>query len=162
MSEVSDGKTKYGVPDPTKFIPSNSEKYSLGLKGSSFNKIKNLKPTFAFDYISLKKSELCFNSTLIKTKNYHSFFDKLKRISNLTYDDLSKDVSFKFHSVDFAKINIGDYKKCLTNNTSSITDENLPTLYQFKLFEEARACGFLYKGVFYLVWFDRNHEIYPR
>ena len=45
-----------------------------------------------------------------------------------------------------------------------LKDEELPTLYQIDLnyMRESRACGFLFKGVFYLVWFDRFHQIYPK
>jgi hypothetical protein len=51
----------------------------------------------------------------------------------------------------------------LTFKEELLSDEELPTLYQFDLHysQKARAGGFLFKGVFYLVWFDSNHIIYP-
>lgn len=45
-----------------------------------------------------------------------------------------------------------------------LSDAELPTLYQLDIqyVAEARICCFLFKGVFYVVWYDRNHIIYKR
>lgn len=149
--------------DKLKQLKENLSKYSLGSECNKINEIKELKPFFAFDYLSLNKSFFCFNSNLISLNDYKRFFDRLKTLSDLTWQQMSVDKSFHFHDVDFSEITSSesDFVKCLSKkNTQS--EDIMPTVYQFKIFEEARIYGFFYKGVFYLVWFDRNHNNYKR
>lgn len=147
-------------------LKKHKSKYLLGEKGLSFYEIRELKPVFAFDYLSLNRSDLCFNSPKLSREDFIGFLDGLKRNSPKTYQELSTNPYFRFHKINFNKDNLSisksDFKKVLTSKESELSDEELPTLYQFDLHyqQEARACGFLYKGVFYLVWFDRNHIIY--
>ena len=143
-------------------------KYNLGERGLSFYEIRDLKPVFAFDYLSLDGSELCFNSQSLSTDDFIGFLDGLKRNSSITYNELRTNCYYRFHPIDFDDPNVSikrpDFKKVLTYKDSLLSDDELPTLYQFDLHykQEARACGFLFKGVFYLVWFDKDHKIYPR
>ncbi|WP_346239383.1 hypothetical protein ABDK00_006690 [Niabella insulamsoli] len=75
--------------------------------------------------------------------------------------------NYRFHPVDFDEHNLSitrkEYKEALSYKPDEIADNELPTLYQFDLHyrQKARAFGFLYKGIFYLVWFDKDHLIYP-
>ncbi len=166
-AEKNKKKLKYADPksqiDELKKIKS---KYRLGEKGLSFYEIRDLKPVFAFDYLSLNNSDLCFNSPQLLKEDYVGFLDGLKRNSPKTYHELSTNKFYRFHSINFEIDNIsiskGDYKKVLTHRESELSDDELPTLYQFDLHynQKARACGFLFCGVFYLVWFDKNHIIY--
>lgn len=149
-------------------ILNQQTKYKLGEKGYSFYDIKNLKPVFAFDYLSLSCSELCFNSNNLDAKDYIGLLEGLKKISSISYNDLKVTPNYRFHSIDFSdkrvSISRKDFKQILTFKDELLKDEELPNLYQFDLqyVQEARACGFLYKGVFYLIWYDRYHKIYPR
>lgn len=158
----------FNIPDPQKQLAHLSEiadKYNFGKGGNQLAQIKNVKPIFAFDYLSFSKTKLCFNSKLIdKKKDYLKLLESLKKISCKTYNELSIDRSFHFHDVDFhdTKFSEKDFVKCLVVDVSKIDETNIPTVYQFKVFEEARIFGFFYKGVFYPVWFDRNHEVYKR
>lgn len=74
----------------------------------------------------------------------------------------------RFHSIDLwdDKVNLNpkDFLKILAPSGRGITEDELPTLYQFDLQYriEARAVGFLFKGIFHIVWYDRNHIIYPK
>jgi hypothetical protein len=161
-------KKPLAVPDPevelNSYINSLS-KYKIGFEGSPFNQIKKFKPIFAFDYISLNNSNLCFNYKELSQKCFHKFFRGIKAISDLTYDDLCSS-SFHFHEVDFSKkdvqLSVSTYKKQICGNLNSISNDQLPTLYQFKVFEEARILGFFFNQVFYIVFFDRNHQVYQR
>ena len=143
-------------------------KYKLGSSGYSFYDIKNLKPIFAFDYLSLNCSELCFNSARLSTEDYIGFLEGLRKISDTSYQALHDTKNYRFHKIDFddKKVSISrkDFKLILSNKPELLKDEELPTLYQFDIHyvQAARVCGFLFKGVFYLVWYDRNHTIYPR
>lgn len=159
------------IPDPNEQVKQITEKiskYKLGERGFSFHFIKHLKPTFAFDYLSFKGTEICFNSEYLELKDYIGLLEGLKKVSTITYDELSRTPIFRFHKIDFddsrVTINRKDFKSALTFKENLLDDNDLPTLYQFDLqyVQEARVCGFLFKGVFYLVWYDRHHEIYKR
>lgn len=143
-------------------------KFSFGEKGYTLYDIKKLKPRFAFDYISLNGKDRCFNSTQLTTQDFHGLLGGLKKISDKTYEELLLNKYYRFHKVDLKKDDItishADFVKALGQdnlNTNNYSD--LPTLYQFDLhYDIARAFGFLFKGTFYLIWFDKNHDIYKR
>jgi hypothetical protein len=96
------------------------------------------------------------------------FLDGLKRISDTTYKDLHATWNSRFHKVNFDDKNVNlcrkEFKFTLVKKEELLKDEELPTLYQFDLTfaQEARAFGFLFKGVFYLVWYDIHHIIYKK
>jgi hypothetical protein len=163
-------KQDFKIADPLtqlNAILKNQSKYKLGEKGYSFYDIKHLKPVFAFDYLSLSGSDLCFNSERLDVKDYVGLFEGLKKLSLISYNELKVVPAYRFHSINFDehKVSISkkDFKRILTQKEELLKDEELPTLYQldFQYHQKARACGFLYKGVFYLVWYDRHHQIYP-
>ena len=159
---------KFNVGNPQSQLDKlKIEKYKLGVNGVSFYEIREMKPVFAFDYLSLINSELCFDCNKLTSDDYLGFLTALKTNSQFTYNELRTNPNFRFHPIDFDKDKISikrkDFKKALTNKPDQLSDEELPTLYQFDLHykQKSRACGFLYKGIFYLVWFDKDHLIYP-
>jgi hypothetical protein len=163
---------KYKIPDPKlqlEELKKIKSKYNLGANGIPFYEIRELKPTFAFDYLSLKQSNLCFNCEELTTKDFIGFLEGLKKNSFITYNELRTNPYYRFHPIDFEKdkdkisIKMQDFKSVLTFKDELLSDEELPTLYQFDLHyhQKARTCGFLFKGVFYIVWFDKDHIIYP-
>lgn len=166
------GKNKgYEIPDPKKRLESaiNSlSKYKIGEQGISFHSVKSLKPIFAFDYLSLDGSDLCFNTKSNNREDLLGFLEGLKKISSFTYEKMRLDKALRFHPIDLwdKKVNLNpdDFLKVLAPSYRGMTENELPTLYQFDLQYkiEARAVGFLYKDVFYIVWYDRNHIIYPK
>lgn len=157
---------RFNIPDPYDKLNKLdvSAKYSFGEAANRLNEIKQNRPVFAFDYISLKASPFCFNSNLIASKDYVRLLNSFKTLSTKSYDELSKDGTYHFHEVDFldTTISISDFLKCLVPDISKINTDYCPTVYQFKAFEESRVFGFVYKTVFYLVLFDRNHKGYKR
>ncbi len=161
-------KRKFNVPNPALAI-ANIElvsKYQIGEKGYSFYDIKKLTPVFAFDYLSLEESDLCFNSKNLNSKDFIGFLDGLKKISKIPYETLKNIPNYRFHSVDFddsrVTLSRNDFRSIFTSKGEQLPDEALPTLYQFDLqyVGAARVCGFLYKGIFYLIRYDRHHNIY--
>jgi hypothetical protein len=163
-------KKKFDIPDPQLQIDTvvkHISKYKIGEKGFSFHAIKELKPVFAFDYLSLNCTDLCFNSKSLEIKDYVGLFEGLKKISNITYEKMKVNPAFRFHQIDFDAKNVSlsrsKFKQILSPKEDLLSDGELPTLYQFDLqyVQKARVAGFLYKGVFYLVFYDRDHLIYP-
>lgn len=98
--------------------------------------------------------------------DYKGFLGCLKDISNKTYQVLKEIPNYRFHQVDFEDKRVSltrkQFKAILAPREDLLSDDELPTLYQLDLnyIREARVCGFLFKGVFYLIWFDRFHKIY--
>jgi len=72
----------------------------------------------------------------------------------------------RFHSIDLQSKNVNLSQKKLLNvlapSQRGMTEDELPTLYQFDLQYQiqARAVGFLFKGIFYIIWYDKDHLIY--
>lgn len=162
-------KKKFNVGNPQQQLDKiklDNDRYKVGEAGLSFYDIREMKPVFAFDYLSLTSSALCFNCGTLTSNDYLGFLTALKTNSQFTYNELRTNPNFRFHTIDFDKDNISikrkDLKNALSFKPDEITDGELPTLYQFDLHykQKSRACGFLYKGVFYIVWFDKNHLIY--
>ncbi len=150
------------------FQPSIPEvsRFKLGEKRFSFYEIRDLTPVFSFEYISLCKTNKCFNCDNITQKTYHKFFERLKNISRVYFKELMEaGRTVRFHRVDFnekrVKITVSDFREALTPKPETLDDENTPELYQFSIGREKRIFGFLIKqGIFYLVWFEIEHSIY--
>ncbi|WP_298884701.1 hypothetical protein [uncultured Polaribacter sp.] len=161
----------FDIPDPKKQLENaiNSlSKYKVGEQGIPFHSVKNLKPFFAFDYLSLDKTDLCFNCKTNNRDDLLGLLEGLKKVSSYTYESMRLTKALRFHSINLwdKEVNLQpkDFLKILAPSYRGMTENELPTLYQFDLQYtiEARAVGFLYKGIFYLVWYDRNHIIYPK
>lgn len=137
------------------------KKFTLGEKTDDFQRIKHLNPVFAFDFISLNKSNFCFDGKLLGREDYVKLMKSLKNISSYTYEMIDKEYRFHFHEIDWDDVTVSksDFYKCISKNHKS---EEEIEVYQFKVYEEARIIGFLYMGVFYLVMFDRGHNAYKR
>jgi len=164
-------KEPFRVGNPSKQIEALSEashKYRLKEKGLNFRDISHLTPTFAFDYLSLSSSDLCFNKKGLCVDDYVGFLFGLKKLSTIPYDTLKRNPTFRFHAIDFSDSRVSlkrkDFKDILTSKEELLNDDEMPTLYQLDIqyVREARICGFLYRGTFYIVWFDRDHIIYKR
>lgn len=139
----------------------SDEKYKIGFDSDKFETIKYLKPVFAFDYLCDDNSGYSFTGELIGAPDYRKLMKNLKRLSGNTYEILSKGKQFHFHDIRWQDVSAkeADFNKCIYGTGENTGDL---TAYQIKVFEEARLIGFLYKGVFYMVMFDRKHRAYKR
>ncbi|MGB0949721.1 MAG: hypothetical protein ACPGU0_06400, partial [Marinirhabdus sp.] len=98
-----DKNKRFEIPDPKKQLENaiNSlSKYKIGEQGIFFHSIKNLKPVFAFDYLSLQKSDLCFNFKTNDRNDLLGFLEGLKKISSFTYEEMRSTKALRFHSID--------------------------------------------------------------
>lgn len=136
-------------------------KYKIGDTSDTFEEIMQLKPVFSFDYACLDNSEFSFNYNGISSRDYAKLIAGLKRCSVHSYETLNNEKAFHFHDITWENVTIkeSDFYKCIS---SARGEERDLTAYQFKVFEEARVIGFIYRSVFYLVMFDRGHKAYDR
>lgn len=137
-------------------------KYVLGAGCDKFEDISELKPTFSFDYLSLDHNDFGFAGKLLGHNDYKKLLKALKNISKYTYGTLNGEYSFHFHDIKWEEVTLSksDFYKCIYEERYDGQDDITP--YQFKVYEEARVIGFIYRGVFYLVMFDRGHKAYKR
>ncbi len=136
-------------------------RYKLGEKSDDFVDVKSLRPVFSFEYACLDGSEFSFNYRAISSRDYHRLISGLKDASSVTYEFMSTNGRYHFHDVKWDDVDLSEstFYKCIQVQFNGERDL---TVYQFKVFEEARVFGFIYRSVFYLVLFDRNHKAYGR
>lgn len=137
-------------------------KYELGVGSDNFEDIADLRPTFSFDYLSLDHKTFGFTGKLLGNKDYKKLLKALKKISKLPYRVLNQEYQYHFHDIKWEDVSLSksDFYKCIYEEQYNGEDDITP--YQFKVYEEARIIGFVYRGVFYLVMFDRGHNAYKR
>lgn len=158
-------KGKFNIPDPGSVV--TVSKYKLGDPGYNFNQIRAFVPRFAFDYLSMSGEALCFNSDSLSKEDYIGLLEGLKMVSSKTYSELKTVPTYRFHTINFddprVSLSRKDFKRILVPRDDLMRDEEMPQLYQldFAYKGKARICGFLYLGVFYLVWYDKDHTLYP-
>lgn len=155
--DVFDALTKYGVKNnPNDSIPELAEHY-------------HFKPLFGLDYISLDQSPFCFNNPAIPARDFVELLKRCSSISKLKYSELHNveiGNGYHFHEVDKAHLDAhglrANFQKKMTGRTKA-----LPPVYQFALYTDKetapRVLGYIGKwGIFYLLWFDYGHLLYPR
>lgn len=142
-------------------IQDTFDKYKVGDTSDRFEEIMQLKPVFSFDYACLDGSKFSFNYNEISSRDYAKLIAGLRRCSTYSYEMLDNEKAFHFHEIVWEQVTIkeSDFYKCIS---SARGEERDLTAYQFKVFEEARVIGFIYRSVFYLVMFDRGHKAYDR
>ncbi|MGI0492333.1 hypothetical protein ACN4EG_11160 [Alkalinema pantanalense CENA528] len=138
-----------------------SKKIKKGSKGGGQSEIRPtpLKPkgvSFSFKY--LKTDHKKFNWNDREISYWITLLDRLKNLSGLTAVELKSNSSksLRCHPIDWNDT---------SENGFGIPDEEqvVDTPYQFSLSsnEHGRVHGFFIGEVFYAVWLDPNHCLYP-
>lgn len=140
-------------------IPAAHGRFQIGKKSDEFDEIQYLRPVFSFEYACMDNSAFSFRFNAISAKDYQKLIDGLKGASTATYQSMSANYRYHFHEVKWNDVSVAesDFYKCIQNPYKGVRDL---TVYQFKVFGEARVIGFIYRSIFYLVMFDRNHRAY--
>jgi len=115
-------------------------------------------PIFAFNYYLCDSKECSFKN-IPSTNHFCIFFNKLKSISSLTWQQIIDNKEFHAHEVSWSIKEIPKDIKKLRNNKKI---ENL-SLFQFKGFsiKEVRVIGlFSHDCVFEIIGLDKDHSIY--
>jgi hypothetical protein len=125
-------------------------------------------PVFGFDYLSLDKSNFCFNNPAIPARDFVELLRRFQKISLLTYSEIQDKTvgnGYHFHEVEKWRLNshglADEFQKKLEGRTRA-----LPPVYQFALYTDKntapRILGYIGKwGIFYLLWLDHGHLLYP-
>lgn len=120
------------------------------------NRLKNQKISFSFEYYDAKNEKYSFlkwsKDQILET------IARLKDISSKTFNEMRKDSRvYSFSEVIWERT---IFPKGFTNPTV-----NSLQAFHFGLLgvnrQLARVFGAYARGVFYIVWFDLNHEIWP-
>lgn len=115
---------------------------------------------FSFKHLQLEhpKGKFCVKA---KDGNYiFKILTRLKDVSNQKASDLrqSGNKSLRAHTIDWAGTSEKDGFSHLNEQLQSIT----PYQFQFSANEYGRIHGFFIDNVFYAVWMDPKHELYPK
>jgi hypothetical protein len=92
-----------------------------------------------------------------RTKDFVTFFERITSLSTLTWGEIEQSGNYHAHEIE-------DWRQ--TSRKSGFDNlANVPKGfpgYQFKVFGECRIIGFFTGPIFYIVWIDRAHKLYPR
>lgn len=113
------------------------------------------RPKFAFSYYD--HADRQFSATSITdVRDFHRLFRSLKDFCCLTWADIVMNRQFHAHGIEWKDTS----RKSGFPGHLQIVNEFPP--YQFKVFQEFRVVGFFdHQSTFHVVWFDRNHSLYP-
>jgi hypothetical protein len=116
----------------------------------------SLSISFSFKYFQRDHSKFSGNSQAISY--WLTLLDRLKALSSLTAQELlvNRSSSLRCHPIRWADT---------SENGFGIPNEEqlVDTPYQFSLSsnEYGRIHGFFIDEIFYVVWLDPNHQLYP-
>src|SRR5689334_11370613 len=105
-------KRNFDIGDPTSQVAKiDTSKYKIGEQGVPFHDIRKMKPTFAFDYLSLEQSDICFDNPTYDKDDYIGFLTCLKTLSRLDFQTLHDTPNYRFHKIDFDDARVSLTKK---------------------------------------------------
>lgn len=116
--------------------------------------INDARPCFAFG--SFDEDHARYSSDAIKdSAEWRLLFKHLKAMASQTWGQIKQAHQFHAH-----EINWKDTSEPNGFAHLSASLREFPA-FQFKAFKEGRVVGFFMFGVFQVVWFDREHAVYP-
>ena len=139
--------------------------YNFNKKPIPFHKIEHYIPKFSFKYLALNGTEYCFNNPYIKKDDYLDLLFVKKELSKNPLSDAYGTKHFHWiieqKQLSILKNLFSEYIKMY-----KIEDYSIPEFYQFAGSNNPDKCqrviGFIGElGVFNIVWFDFNHNLYP-
>lgn len=85
---------------------------------------------------------------------------KMSGFSCRTWGDLDKDASGTGHRMHHSH-ELHEILEEAQNRWMHLDLEQFETVFRFRLGAKKRAWGFIVQAHFHMVWWDRNHSIYP-
>lgn len=109
---------------------------------------------FSFKFYDTKNQKYCISTW--KSKEIALTLERLKDVSSKTFAEIIGRNTYKFHRVKWEQ----------TKHKDGFPDTEVNTLtpFQFALVgvngQKARVFGAYAENIFYIVWFDLNHDIW--
>lgn len=117
---------------------------------------ETIKIKFSFEYYDTTRSDYCISSW--EEERIKKTLERLKEVNAKSFNELRKDRRvFHFEEIDWSK----------TTERGGFNNSNLVLLpaFHFALLgvnnQLARVYGAYSAGIFYIVWFDLEHKIWP-
>ncbi len=153
---------KKSKSNKNKTIIINEASFPTGYKGRYVNeeKLPAQDTSFVFSFRFLKEKPKKFTYTKQGRKYFIALIERLKELSeNITFENLHsvKDSTRRFHSINWSSPKVSE-------NTFGLEPEYDDEAFQFSTSTTNgwRIHGFILNKVFYIVWLDSNHKLYPR
>lgn len=130
-------------------VPKTNSKTSGTLPITKANAAKDDRFKFSFVFLDLEHEYFNLGGTCMKW--YRTLLGRLSDMSQKNLNEMKACPTYRFHSHDMEKI---EFKP-------SSYDQQLD-FYQISLGKGlGRIHGYLIDGMFYVVWLDRHHNLYP-
>jgi hypothetical protein len=156
---------------PGQHLPATN-RFKFGDPHLRIGQFSNQRPVFAFDYLSLRNHEYSFFHPNVTTSDYQKILRRLHELSKITLQVLAD----KRNELHFHEVNIQvRADPTLSQDLADIFEIEFsdimqaPALYQVEVYtdnkkdEGPRLIGFFAQGCeFHVIWFDRNHKLFPR
>jgi hypothetical protein len=133
---------------------------------SSSGEIKPIIPyddllQFSFKY--LDHTSIKFNLSQRKLEYFTSLFDRFKGICSFTMREFTSNRSNSIRAHPITWENTSEPKGFIKfNQTFRETANNSAYQFEVCLNKHGRVHGFIIGSVFFIVWFDPDHKLYPR
>lgn len=114
--------------------------------------------SFSFKYLDFNNEKFNIEKT---SENYFiSVVEKLKNLSTFNKKELLNNHSkaLRFHQIDFKDDSVSEDFFGIPKEDEIV---DIPYQFQISSNEHGRVHGFFINNIFYIVWFDRNHNLYP-
>lgn len=153
-------------------IPSNAANKKGDKKDTLLIKLKpveakvldldpSIKENTITSYVNLKyydPTHECFS--VWQAAELSDFSNFTKKLTSITWADIYKSAG-KVQKAGLGYTLHKDKTKLPNNgNINGVSEE--VTLFELRINQKARVHGFRMKNAFFLVWLDRNHQVYPQ
>ncbi|MBQ9491421.1 MAG: hypothetical protein IJU86_01405 [Firmicutes bacterium] len=140
-------KQNINIYSKREFITNEKEKIFVDDIKQNF---LNNKPSWRFTY-----SDLTSEYSILDCKN--SLFTKLKNFESMTFKEIFIDGYHFHHKIS----NLDKMLKFVKERLKQLgLNENLE-IYSLRLDSTTRIYGFIESNIFYILWYDPKHELYP-
>ena len=114
----------------------------------------------SFNFRRLNPKDTKFDWTCCEVNYFNTLIDRLRNLSNCTRKEMLH--TFNQKSLRFHPLNFKDGS--LSEKTFGVLSEDVDDdAWQFELTanKHGRVHGYFVENVFYVVWLDPKHELYP-
>ena len=135
-------------------------------------------PIFGYNFLSMSRTNDCFNHEILQKKEYTSYFQIVKEMSGLTIQELlDKEDKYHFHEIKDNALRGIEYKvKNLLRLPANMSFDELPTIAQFGLYTDppiekdgefvSKAPRVIFAlsglGLLNILFLDFNHNTYKK